>query len=89
MVDKCANPDCKTPFRYFRDGKLFAAHRPVKKKASSDSPGIAVEFFWLCESCCARMTLVFDDPIGAPLISPKIEVEIEEAQLQEDLLSVA
>jgi len=52
MVSRCANPDCRTPFLYLREGKLIALrHR-------AESFGTArVEVFWLCGKCDNRMTL--------------------------------
>lgn len=51
MVSQCANPDCGTPFLYFRDGKLFTVRRigPLKQER--------VEFFWLCGECTAHLKM--------------------------------
>jgi len=67
MLSKCANPSCSAPFLYLHEGKLFriavAVHpdreasesaNSMEKKSSSHG-----EFFWLCASCCSRMTVVF------------------------------
>jgi hypothetical protein len=74
MLQKCANPQCTTPFRYLRNGKLFQVdidrqgdiqispvlrHGPVK-----------TEYFWLCDECAASVTIKFDSSQGlivAPL----------------------
>jgi len=60
MVSKCSNPRCSASFLYLHTGRLFRldsvltkgggdwnAHRPKK-----------VEFFWLCDSCAPKFTLV-------------------------------
>jgi hypothetical protein len=48
MVSQCANPDCRAPFLYFRNGKLFAIPRSTALKQER------VEFFWLCGECTAH-----------------------------------
>ena len=50
MVSECANPGCRTPFLYFREGRLFAV--PRKNSAST-------EYFWLCGSCAEEVELQF------------------------------
>jgi len=52
MVTKCANPDCATPFRYFRSGKLF-----VLKEAGQ---GRKIDYYWLCDKCSQTLTLERD-----------------------------
>ena len=66
MVSKCANPNCSTPFHYFREGKIFQVEvdgsggiRPTGPQlvtASRKSPRL--EHFWLCGRCSSTMTLV-------------------------------
>jgi len=67
MLSKCANPECSTRFLHMRGGKLFRwdqlqgvrnSHLLTKKEARR------VEFFWLCETCAPRMTVVFRRGIG-------------------------
>jgi hypothetical protein len=63
MVSKCANPECSSPFRYLRDGKLFRVDLEKlngQAAAASDSDKIwhRVEHFWLCGRCASTMTLV-------------------------------
>ena len=58
MVAKCANPSCSTPFRYLNQGRLFhlpANEAPVAHAGSQGKP--AMEHFWLCDACAARLTL--------------------------------
>jgi len=72
MVSKCANPECEVPFRYFRLGKLFrletqSGHDRRRQMGVEDGvkkPLRHIEFFWLCNECAARMTLVSDKEIG-------------------------
>jgi len=71
MLSKCANPECSTRFLYMRGGKLFRWDQLQGVKDSSSSPGPAikmdsrrVEFFWLCEKCAPRMTVVYRSGTG-------------------------
>lgn len=56
VLSKCANPACFNTFRYFREGKLYV----IDAKAQS-SKSRALEYFWLCSSCCQDMTIEIDD----------------------------
>jgi len=74
MVSKCANPDCVETFRYFHVGKLFRMetspglerrHSMGQDDAVLDAPRLRrVEFYWLCDKCASKMTLVFDRDAG-------------------------
>lgn len=72
MVSKCANPECEAPFRYFHQGKLFrletATGHDRRRELGVDSglkkPLRRIEFFWLCENCATKMTLVSEKDIG-------------------------
>ena len=76
MVSKCANPDCITPFRSLRTGRLI---RVESRRATSEVqtrmefgelvPARHAEFFWLCDECSSR-GLVFqkDGSIAAPAL---------------------
>jgi hypothetical protein len=66
MLSKCANPACSTPFRYLRDGKLFEIEiTPVAETTTDAKKGSRhIEFFWLCGSCSAQLTLVRDHEQG-------------------------
>jgi hypothetical protein len=68
MLSKCASPACSNPFRYLHEGKLYL----IESKASSGrgefsadakfvSRSRALEFAWLCSSCCRYMTIQNDD----------------------------
>lgn len=68
MLHKCANPACTAPFRSLREGKLFLA------ETLPSNPNLAFEgnrrkqnrreHFWLCDACCAHLTLRFDNTLG-------------------------
>jgi hypothetical protein len=72
MVSKCANPDCSAPFRYFHTGKLFQSEtsRGVDRRSTmgqdvqQGKPVRRLEFFWLCDDCARKMTLIFDKESG-------------------------
>jgi hypothetical protein len=67
MLSKCANPECSATFRYLHDGKLFRFE--VEVPSSGEPAGMVLpemkkratrlEFFWLCEKCAGRMTVIF------------------------------
>jgi len=61
MLSKCANPSCSNHFLYLHEGKLFRLDVGVDPGSNSDfqEQQRRVEFFWLCESCAANMTVVF------------------------------
>jgi hypothetical protein len=72
MVAKCANPECSVPFRYFHTGKLFRVETATgldrRRTMGPDGEQRKVlrrlEFFWLCEDCAGKMTLIFDKESG-------------------------
>ena len=72
MVSKCANPDCPEVFRYFHVGKLFRMEtlsgfdrrRAMSQDESRPRPLRRTEFYWLCENCAPKMTLVYDPQTG-------------------------
>jgi hypothetical protein len=60
MVSKCANPACKTEFKYFRDGKLFEFDHVGGKYAEPGRLHKAPKhrtLYWLCKRCAANYTL--------------------------------
>ena len=68
MVSKCANPDCSAQFRYLRNGKLFRIHNEMLTAAEAVAQNSLQQaatrrdrFFWLCNECAGKMTLVFED----------------------------
>jgi len=85
MVSKCANPECTTPFLYFHRGKLFRVEtegrqerrRNMGSESGAGKPLRRIEFYWLCQDCAEKMTLVFDRTIG---ISVRLRPESPVAQ---------
>ncbi len=72
MVSKCSNPLCSSPFLYFHYGKLFRFDRPNGHEATdwgARKPVQKVEFFWLCEACVTKFTLVTDAGLGARVVA--------------------
>jgi len=73
MVSKCANPECAASFLYFHTGKLFRIETSSGSERRRATMGLdevqrrplrRVEFFWLCENCAPKMTLVHDHETG-------------------------
>ena len=72
MVSKCANPGCAATFRYFHQGKLFRLEteaglerrRALGNDDEMKKPLRRIEFYWLCENCADKMTLVFEKGVG-------------------------
>lgn len=72
MVSKCANPECAATFRYFHVGKLFrleteTGHDRRRSMGGEDAvrkPLRRIEFYWLCEDCSQKMTIVFEKGAG-------------------------
>lgn len=72
MVSKCANPDCAATFRYFHLGRLFRLETETgldrRRSLGADDavkkPLRRIEFYWLCENCAQRMTVVFEKGVG-------------------------
>ena len=54
MLAKCTNPSCSASFRHLADGSLF---RLEAGQTVGSPKAEATEYFWLCESCSAGMTL--------------------------------
>jgi len=57
MVTKCLNPPCGAPFQYLRSGKLFLVNSRDSRGGRIDVRHRGTEYFWLCDSCAAKMTL--------------------------------
>jgi hypothetical protein len=67
MVSKCANPECSSPFQYFREGKLFQVETASLGELPPPGPQLVagkkphrMEHYWLCGPCSATMTLTYD-----------------------------
>ena len=82
MLSQCANPQCSKPFLKLREGKLFLVETegPARSSATAAAafvrarqPQRQVEHYWLCDSCAAQWTLIYDRDRGvalAPLRRP-------------------
>jgi hypothetical protein len=57
MVSTCANPECSTPFRHLRQGRLFLVDPRDRRHNQPGWSSSRLEFFWLCEQCKPRFTL--------------------------------
>ena len=64
MLAKCANPLCSVPFRYLESGGLFRLERDPLDSSDRQMP----EYFWLCRSCSATMTLRLDEAGGVTIV---------------------
>ena len=63
MLSKCLNPACTSTFRYLRDGRIYQLEIPPSPNSSARIP--RREYFWLCERCSSRMTVVLRDGHGS------------------------
>jgi len=54
MLGKCTNPSCSALFRYLEEGMLFRLEPDPNLRLSNPK---APEYYWLCHSCSAAMTL--------------------------------
>ncbi len=81
MLSRCANVQCSKPFLRLREGKLFLVETNRLTKPGEAAPPFVrarqqqrqVEHFWLCDSCAAQYTLIYDRERGvalAPLRRP-------------------
>lgn len=72
MVSRCANPECAVPFLYLHQGKLFRVEAGNDRDRSRQERNTSrrVEFYWLCRSCAATMTLVVDQG-GSVAVRPR------------------
>lgn len=88
MLSQCANSKCRKPFLRLREGKLFLVEtdRLMKPGQSIAPPFVRarqaqrrVEHYWLCDSCAADWTLIYDRERGvalAPLPRPATSVAL-------------
>lgn len=73
MVSKCANPECSAKFRYFHSGQLFRVETPASAGAENEMNRHVsrLEFFWLCDDCAGKLTLVLEKGVGIS-VQPKL-----------------
>jgi len=78
MVYRCANPDCATPLRYLRDGRLFQfdvrsfslpGATPSGETEKKGRGSRQVSRFWLCGQCSSNLTLTFEQA-KAVIVTP-------------------
>lgn len=70
MVSHCANPNCKKPLHYLREGKIFLFPRKCSAKANSKTLQL-LEHYWLCGACAREWTLTMDSEQGVKLTERK------------------
>lgn len=71
MLSKCSNPGCSAHFRYLHSGRLFrfdARNYAVAGNGANWEAPKKVEFFWLCEACSGKFTLISDGAAGARVV---------------------
>ena len=56
MVSRCANPECRTGFRYLNRGKLYILE--TLPGEPGDAHNLVKRLAWLCEQCCERLVVV-------------------------------
>ena len=74
MVTKCFNSSCSASFRFLHSGKLFQFEkRPQQTEDTAIAPWLSIgtEFFWLCEECAEKFTLVSDHRGGVRVLRLK------------------
>jgi len=67
MLSKCSNSACSERFLYLHSGKVFRLNPdpPLEPRSAPRSR----EYFWLCDSCAAQMTLVFRPGLGVIVVA--------------------
>jgi hypothetical protein len=63
MVDRCANPDCRKPLHYLREGAIYLFEGPAK--GPEDPNNHQIEHYWLCGECSA--TYLLERPPGGEI----------------------
>jgi hypothetical protein len=72
MLSQCSNPGCSARFLYLHTGKVFKLNGDplAEPKSSSRRP----EYFWLCEGCALKLTLVFRPGSGVVTVRKETQV---------------
>jgi len=66
MIEKCANPSCRTRFRYLHEGRLFVIEGADGLNVSGLPRDTAPDgkartsHYWLCDICCKTMVVRVD-----------------------------
>jgi len=77
MLSQCANVQCSKPFLRLREGKLFVVETDrMAKPGEASSPAFVrrrgaprqVEYYWLCDDCAHRWTLIYELDRGVALV---------------------
>jgi len=71
MLSKCSNPECSTRFLYLHSGKVFR----LNADPPSEPRRRRREYFWLCDDCATRMTLVFRPGLGVIAVAHEEEAQ--------------
>ena len=58
MLSKCFNPSCSASFRHLSEGRVFHLEVPL---STANLTSRRREYLWLCERCCASLTVVVKD----------------------------
>src|SRR5208283_3778829 len=68
MLAKCTNSSCSASFRHLEEGMLFRPETdPTLRSSNLKKP----EYYWLCGSCSAAMTLhISKDGKVIPVVHP-------------------
>lgn len=88
MVNQCANPDCRKPLHYLRDGRVFLFSR---KSSAADSRKLPhrLEHYWLCGVCVKKWTLEMDNENGVKLVETRKRSQRVQASYSDSSLAPA
>ena len=64
MIDHCANPQCKEPLHYLRDGRIFVFETNSARAGADGKRVRRTEHYWLCEKCAQSMLLEYSPDRG-------------------------
>ena len=73
MLNRCANPECRTRFRKLEDGKLFLLEAEATAGEGAERRGESrterrLEHYWLCDPCSSVLTLSFERERGVVVV---------------------
>jgi hypothetical protein len=73
MLSKCASPACSNTFRYLHEGKLYlidskTAFAGRKHPDQAYEGKSALEYVWLCSSCCRDLMIHADPDFGISVV---------------------
>jgi len=67
MLSKCSSPGCSARFLYLHTGKVFKLNGDPTVQPKSGTRGR--EYFWLCDDCALKSTLVFRPGLGVVTVA--------------------